>query len=236
MCFGLAASWAMVGAGGIATALTLRRGEAPAIPATLAFFTAMEGLQAAGYLVIDRCDSPTNQAVTLASYLHIALQPLFVNAFCMAIAPAPVPPRLRRAVWGLAGLATALLLARLLPVFGSCRPGEALCGPAWCTVTGSWHLAWEMPLNGLWQPLSGWLGWPLSFPAYMAAVFLLPLAYGAWRFVLLHAALGPILATSLTDLPNEMPAVWCLFSVAILAIGLSPALRRAVAGPHGRAA
>ena len=36
-----------------------------------------------------QCGNPANQAVTLASYLHIALQPLFINAFCMAIAPAP---------------------------------------------------------------------------------------------------------------------------------------------------
>lgn len=231
MCFGLAASCAMVGAGGVATAITLKRGEAPAIPATLAFFTAMEALQGAGYLVIDQCGNPANQAVTLASYLHIAFQPLFVNAFCMAIAPAPLSPRLRRAIWGLAGLATALLLARLLPGFGTCRPGEVLCGPRWCTVTGTWHLAWQMPLNGLWHPLGAALGWPLSFPAYMAAVFLVPLLYGAWRFVLLHAALGPILAARLTDMPNEMPAIWCLFSIGILAIGLSPAVRRTVAGP-----
>ncbi|MCR9150571.1 MAG: DUF5765 domain-containing protein [Rhodobacteraceae bacterium] len=232
MCFGLAASWAMIGAGAAATVITLRRGEAPAIPATLAFFAGMEALQAAGYAVIDQCGNPANQAVTLASYLHIALQPLFINAFCMAIAPAPPSPGMRRAVWLCAGLASALLLARLLPGFGACRPGEVLCGPAWCTVTGTWHLAWDMPLNGLWRPLAELTGWPMSFPDYMLGVFVLPLVYGAWRFVLMHAALGPVLATWLTDMPNEMPAVWCLFSIGLLAIGLSPAVRRAVAGPR----
>ena len=236
MCFGLAASWAMIGAGTIATGVTLRRGDPVAIPATLAFFTAMEALQAAGYAVIDQCGSPANQAVTLASYLHIALQPLFINAFCLALAPVPPSAALRRAVLLLAGLASLTLLARLLPGLGACQPGEVLCGPAWCTVTGSWHLAWEMPLNGLWQGLPWPGGGPASFPDYMLAVFVLPLLYGAWRFVLMHAALGPVLATALTDLPNEMPAVWCLFSVGLLLIGLSPALRRAVAGPLPRAA
>jgi hypothetical protein len=236
MCFGLAASWAMIGAGSAATAITLRRGEPPAIPATLAFFTAMEALQAAGYGVIDQCGTPANQAVTLASYLHIALQPLFINAFCMAIAPAPPSPRMRRAVWLCAGLASALLLARLLPGLGACRPGEVLCGPHWCTVTGTWHLAWDMPLNGLWRPLADLTGWPASFPDYVLAVFVLPLVYGAWRFVVMHAALGPVLATQLTDMPNEMPAVWCLFSIGLLAIGLSPSVRRAVAGPRPRPA
>jgi hypothetical protein len=28
-----------------------------------------------------------------------------------------------------------------------------------------------------------------------------------------------------------MPAVWCLFSIGLLLIGLSPALRRPIAGP-----
>ena len=51
---------------------------------------------------------------------------------------------------------------------------------------------------------------------------------GAWRFVLVHAFAGPILASMLTDNPNEMPAVWCLLSIAILCIGLSPFVRRRV--------
>lgn len=236
MCLGLTASVAMIGAGTAAALVTWRRGDAAAIPATLAFFTVMELLQAGGYAVVDQCGMPVNRAVTIASYLHIALQPLFINAFCMAIAPAPVPPALRRAVWLLAGLATASLLSRLLPGFGTCRPGEVLCGTDWCTLRGSWHIAWDMPLNGLWHALPGLPGWLRSFPDYMAAVFLLPLVYGAWRFVLLHAAAGPILAAALTDRPNEMPAIWCLASIGILLVGLSPALRRAVAGPAPRPA
>ena len=36
------------------------------------------------------------------------------------------------------------------------------------------------------------------------------------------------LAYNLTTDPNEMPAIWCLFSIAILLIGLSPYCRRVV--------
>lgn len=235
MCWSATASIVMVAAGGAATAVTYLKGEPRAIWATIGFFTAMEALQAAGYAVVDQCGSPANTTITALSYLHIALQPLFINAFAMIIAPIPPDRRVRRWVWGVAGLASALLLLRLvpLPAFGTCAPGEVLCGPAWCLRSGDWHIAWEVPLNGL--PAT--LGLPLQFPAYMLAVFVLPLAYGAWRFVLFHALVGPALAWSLTRDANEMPAVWCLFSIGILATSLSPALRyRVMRAPRGHPA
>lgn len=220
----------MVVAGGAATAVALRRGESKAIWVTLGFFTLMEALQAAGYAVVDQCGNRVNQTITVASYLHIAVQPLFINAFAMAIAPSEVGSTIRRWVWILAGLATLVLLARLVPfgAVGPCQPGEVLCGPSWCLTSGEWHIGWEVPLNGL----PAYLGIPFQFPSYMLAVFVLPLLYGAWRFVLFHALAGPLLAASLTNDPNEMPAVWCLFSIGILAISLSPFVRHRVMGAH----
>jgi hypothetical protein len=225
MCWGMTASVAMVAAGGAAAAVSARRGDPVAIPGTLVFFALMEALQVAGYATIDQCGTPANRAVTQASYLHIVLQPLFINAFAMAIAPAPVAPALRRAVYALAALASLALLLRLAPLgwVGPCLPGTALCGEAWCTRAGEWHIAWDMPLNA---GLPGALGWPVEFPAYFLAVFVLPLAYGAWRFVAFLAVFGPVLAMALTDDPNEMPAIWCLFSVGLALIALSPAIRR----------
>ena len=225
MCWGVTASVAMVAAGGAAAVVSARRGDPVAIPATLAFFTVMEALQVAGYATLDQCGSPANRAVTQASYLHIVLQPLVINAFAMAIAPAPVAPAMRRVVYALAGLASLALLLRLAPfdLLGPCLPGSTLCGEAWCTRAGDWHIAWDVPLNA---GLPGALGWPVEFPAYVLAVFALPLVYGAWRFVAFHAVFGPLLAMALTDDPNEMPAIWCLFSVGLVLIALSPAIRR----------
>lgn len=226
MCWSATASVAMVAAGGAATVVLFWRGEPRAIWATVGYFTVMEALQAAGYAVVDQCGSRANVSITLLSYLHIAFQPLFINAFAMATAPVAPTAQLRRWVWLLAGLATAFLLLRLVPApaLGVCAPGEVLCGPAWCLRAGEWHIAWEVPLNGL--PAA--MGLPLQFPSYMLAVFALPLVYGAWRFVLFHAMAGPLLASALTGDPNEMPAIWCLFSIGILAISLNPALRHGV--------
>ena len=228
MCWSETATLSMVGLGTAATIVAARRGEPKAIWLTMGYFTAMEVLQAAGYRVVDQCGSPVNQSVTVLSYLHIAFQPLFINAFAMALVGDQVTPRMRRAVYGLAGLATALLLLRLVPMewAGLCRPGDALCGPEFCTISGDWHLGWQMPINDMWRAMLPFLDTFGQFPAYMLAAFLLPLIYGAWRFVVLHALTGPILAAIITDNGNEMPAVWCLFSIGILIIGLSPMIRR----------
>ena len=234
MCWSASASMAMVAVGAVATVVSAARGDARAIWLTLGYFTVMEALQAAGYAVVDQCGSPANRTITILSYLHIAFQPIFINAFAMAIAPVAVPARLRRRVWALAGLASALMLLRLVPLeaVGRCLPGEVLCGAQVCLVSGSWHIGWEMPLNGLWQAM----GLSVEFPDYMLAVFVLPLVYGAWRFVVFHAVAGPLLAWMLTSDPNEMPAVWCLFSIGLLLIALSPFVRYRVMGAQAPAA
>lgn len=235
MCWSETASLAMVGIGGTAAVVTWRRGEPRAIPVTLAWFTLMEGLQLAGYQVIDACGTPANRAVTMASYGHIVLQPLFINAFGMALVGDGITPRMRRWVYGLSALASVFLALRLLPIAGAapCEPGRVLCGSDWCTVSGNWHIAWEMPYFEIWEALLGpWANALIQFPEYMLAAFLLPLFYGAWRWALFHAVLGPTLSSLLTDNPNEMPAVWCLFSIGLIFVGLSPWVRRGLV-PRG---
>jgi len=91
MCWSMGVSLGMVALGGAATAVTIRRGDAPAIPVTLGYFTVMEALQVAGYAVIDDCTSPVNQSVTVLSVLHIVFQPLVINAFAMTLVARPVP-------------------------------------------------------------------------------------------------------------------------------------------------
>lgn len=228
MCWSASASVAMVAVGGAATAVTFLRGEPRGIWVTLGYFTIMEVLQATGYAVVDECGTRANEIVTVLSYLHIAFQPLVINAFAMAIAPKELTARMRAWIWMLAGLACAALLLRLAPIdaFGRCSPGEVLCGTEWCLRSGEWHIAWEVPLNGLPQVL----GVPVPFFSYLLAVFVFPLIYGAWRFVLFHLLAGPVLASLLTRDPNEMPAVWCLFSIGIILISLSSFVRYGIIG------
>ena len=232
MCWSIGVSAAMVGLGAVATGVSLLRRDRPAIPATFAYFTLMEGLQAASYPVIDQCGVPANQTLALLSYLHIAFQPFFVNAFAMAILAGVVAAPMRVAAHIVCGVSATSMLLQLFPFdwAGSCTPGSTLCGAVLCVVRGEWHLGWTIPYNGLVPRLELLPGLGVPFPGYVLAVFVMPVLYGAWRFALFHALVGPVLASLLTSNPNEMPAIWCLCSIAIVSVGLSPWLRRRLGG------
>ena len=232
MCWNAEVSIAMVAVGTAATVLSFRRKDPTAFWLTLGFFTVMELLQVAGYAVLDQCGTPANRSVTFLSYLHIAVQPVFINAFALELVPRDTKHKARNIVFGLCAASTAIMLLQLVPVaqFGTCRPGSALCAAQWCTVSGDWHIAWDVPYNGLTIPFENALGIYAGFPSYILVVFVLPLFYGAWRFVALHVVTGPIVAMAMTNNPNEMPAIWCLFSIAILLVALHPAVRRHVSG------
>ena len=230
MCWGLSASVAMVGAGVVATAVTAGQGRPAAIPITIGYFTLMEALQAAGYLVIDQCANPANQTIAILSIFHIIFQPFFINAFAMELVPETVRNAARVAVYVVCAASAVVMLLQLYPFdwAGTCRSGSTLCGPTLCTVSGDWHIGWEVPFNGLMSPIERVLGIEAAFPSYVIASFLVPLCYGAWRFAIFHALLGPILADLLTNDPREAPAIWCLLSVGIVVLSLSPWLWRRV--------
>ena len=232
MCWSPAVTVTMVGAGAVATGVSLARRQPAAFSATLGYFTLMEGLQAVGYAVIDQCGQPVNQVVTLLSFLHIVFQPFFINAFAMELVAVPVRPRVRWAAFGACAVSSAVMLLQLYPFewAGMWRPGAILCGKVLCTVTGDWHQAWDIPFNGMLNAFDNamrqMIGLSRSFPTYLVVAFIVPLFYGAWRFVIFHALVGPILAGSLTSNPNEIPAIWCLFSIGLTVIAMSPPIRR----------
>ncbi|MFN6925397.1 MAG: DUF5765 domain-containing protein [Tabrizicola sp.] len=233
MCWGVEVTGGMVVAGVVAAGLTARRGDPAAVPLTLLYFSAMEGLQLAGYMVIDQCGTPANQAVTALSMLHIALQPLVLNAFMLAWLCPGLDRRMRRRVLGLAAFASVLMLVQMIPWPGldRCAIGQPLCGEVLCTTSGTWHLAWSLPYSDIFAGPDRWLGTNFGFPAYVLAVFVMPLFLGLWRFVLFHALVGPVAANLLTANPNEAPAIWCLVSLLILAVVLVPGGRRLFAVP-----
>lgn len=224
MCWGLSATAVMVTGGLVATAVTVRQRRPAAIPATIAYFTLMEALQIVGYLTVDQCGLPVNQSIAFLSIIHIIFQPFFINAFAMELLPVKLRLRVRSIVYGVCGLSAAIMLLQLYPFdwAGVCRPGSTLCGPALCTVSGDWHIGWEVPFNGLASMFEQIIGIQTAFPTYILAAFVLPVLYGAWRFALFHLLVGPILANALSDNPNEWPAIWCLMSIGIVVLSLSP--------------
>ncbi len=226
MCWSLTVSVGMVALGCCATILARRRGLPTAVWIGLGYFTSMEALQAAGYLVINACGTFANQAITIISFLHVAFQPLFVNALALELIPARIRARIRFSVFLICGLCSAFMLAQLAPFewAGQCRIGECMCSRTLCARSGDWHIAWDIPYNGLGTWFENFIGAKWGMPSYMLAVFVMPILYGSWRFTTLHLLLGPVLANVLTTDNNEVPAIWCLFSIGIVIITFFPTL------------
>ncbi len=205
-------------AGGMAsTAYFAIKGEDRRLWVPLGYFSLMEALQAFSYGVIDDCANPANQVATVLAYLHVTFQPLFFNMLALYF----IPPMIERRV---KGLVCALVFIGVFPMLLSmypfewaqiCPAGETIfCGPRLCSVSGSWHMGWEMPRS----TFGG-----LTIETYVITGFLLPLLYGSWKLVAYLATVGPLLAYATSEDLNEWPAVWCLFSVGlVLAIAKTP--------------
>lgn len=219
MCWSGEASAALATVGFASTAYVAVKGEDRNLWVPLAYFSLMELLQAFTYSVIDQCSLPVNQVLTLFGGLHIAFQPFFINMVSMHFIPEERRNKIAPWVYAICFAGTIALLMRLYPFdwAGMCQfKSDALCGERLCSVHGNWHIAWEIPLNGLW-----WLGWGYYLPA-----FILPIVYGSWRFTLYHILVGPALALTTTDNWNEWPAVWCLFSIGLLLLVIKSPIRK----------
>ena len=219
MCWSGEASAVLATCGFASTTYVAVKGEDKNVWLPLGYFSLMEALQAATYSVIDQCALPSNQVLTLLGFLHISFQPFFINMASMHFIPPERRARIATLVYSLCLFGTMAFLVRLYPFdwAGACiKNWHALCGDRLCSVHGSWHIAWEVPLNGL-----SWLGWGYYFPA-----FLLPIIYGSWRFTLYHILVGPTAALLTTSSWNEWPAVWCLFSIGLLLVVIKTPVRK----------
>lgn len=215
MCWSPEASITL-GVAGVATAVyASRKGMSADFTVPLIYFSLMEFIQFFGYSQLNQCSLPLNQWSTILGYVHVAFQPIFFNMLYMNYLAPPISKKMRRLVYSICLLISALLLVKIIPFAPEsiCHVGQTLCGIQWCSVSGSWHLAWSVPWYN--APLPG----DIIF-YYLFAVLVLPLFYGAWRGVL-FALVGPLAAFATTQNPNEWPAVWCFFSVGLIFLGLA---------------
>jgi len=232
MCWSGEASAVLAVVGLSTAAYVAIKGESKELWIPLTYFALMELLQAGTYVYIDLCDNPNNQMLTLFGYLHIAFQPFFVNMVAMYFIPEEVKKKISTAVYTICAMGSLAMLVKMVPFdwAGSCNIGiEGFCGPQICSVSGSWHIAWQMPLNGLLSDPVEWLfgfNWGLHALTYISVAFCLPLMYGSWRFVGFHYLIGPLISDILTDDPNEYAAVWCLFSIALCVSVIKTPIRK----------
>jgi hypothetical protein len=199
-----------VAAVGVAGSLWARQRGAPLGRwATLLYFTGMELLQAATYTVIDRCGLPLNLWLTRVSYVHICLQPFFINLLALSFV-APHVARKARPFVLLACTAGSLVMLSKFFVHApewACNPATvSVCGADTCSYHGEWHIAWRLYLSGL----------DNNFYVYWLPAFALPLLYGSWRWTLYHAVVGPFAAFFMSSNKDEIVAIWCLTSIGFL--------------------
>ena len=220
MCWSGEVSLVMAATGVGVTAYAAVRKEPPAIWGVLGYFSLMEVLQAFTYSVIDDCANPANQIATLLAYLHIVFQPFFVNAVSLLFVPQQISKRISLGVYALCFVSTIIMLVQLYPFSwaGSCDTSWVLCGSQLCSVSGNWHIAWDIPINGL--------GNDVGYPTYVLTMFVMPVLYGSWRITLFLFLVGPVLSYPLTDNINEWAAVWCLLSIGFLLIVVIGRVRR----------
>ena len=139
----------------------------------------------------------------------------------MYFIPVSVKLKIRTTVYTICAIGSLAMLIKMYPFgwAGTCHIGvEGFCGPSVCSTSGSWHIAWQMPLNGLMSDPVKWLGgfdWGLHAFTYIAVAFYMPFIYGSYRFVGFHYLIGPLISDITTTDPNEYAAVWCLFSIAL---------------------
>ena len=195
------------------------KGEDIRVWSALGYFSLMEALQAYTYLFIDDCTKPQNQIATLLGFIHIVFQPFLINYISLYFIPDVVSKKIQRLVFAVVFTCSVLLLFSIYPFeWGSaCSPGsDTICGERLCSISGSWHIAWEIPRIQFWYGL-----WP-----YFVAGFILPILYGSWKFTIYHVLTGPAFAFITTNSLNEFPAVWCLYSIGLLLIVAKTPIRQ----------
>ncbi|MFN5745908.1 MAG: DUF5765 domain-containing protein [Methylococcaceae bacterium] len=232
MCWSGEASAVLATIGFGTAAYVAYKGESKELWIPLTYFACMELLQAATYVYIDLCDSPPNQILTLFGYLHIAFQPFFVNMVAMYFIPDEVKHKISTVVYTICAIGAVSMMVKMYPFAwaGNCIVGlEAFCGSQACSVSGDWHIAWQLPLNGIRIDLThlipGFI-YGLHGVTYILVGFVMPVVYGSWRFVAFHILIGPLLSELTTSDPNEYAAVWCLFSIALCLSVIKTPIRR----------
>ncbi len=228
MCWSGEASAVVAAVGFASTGYAAWRREPAPLWAALGYFSLMEALQAYSYTVIDDCSNPANQVATLLGYIHIVFQPFFANAMALYFVPAAIRQRVAVPVYALCFCSTVFMLLYVYPFdwAGTCELQRTLCAEQLCSVSGNWHIAWNIPLNGIGNYF---LTLPIflqsSFLPYLFTMFALPVIYGSWRIPLYHVIMGPAFAAMLTDNKNELPAVWCLLTIGFLLIAIKTPVR-----------
>lgn len=181
--------------------------------ACIAYFAAMETLQAFQYSWINQCDDQINKFLTILGFLHLAFQPFFANLYLSAYMNRK-QKRYVPVILAISLFAGVLMCNRMWKSEGdlACTYGvEPMCGLQTCSFRGNVHIAWQMPLQHADQDY-----FTPGFNLHFFTFYLPTFALGMWPLTLFLLFSGPFLGRVLTSHQDEIPAIWCFFSIAQL--------------------
>jgi hypothetical protein len=184
----------------------------------MGYFALMETLQAMQYIWIDQCDNPVNKFLTLLGFFHLAFQPFFTNLYLGAFMN-KAQKRYLPMILIMCMFAGVMMCNRMWMSNGDhlCTKGiESMCGTRTCTFKGNVHLAWQMPLQHCDQDY-----FTPGFTLHFFTFFLPSFALGMWQYTLFFLFSGPFTGRALTDHQDEIPSIWCFFSIAQLLLPLA---------------
>ncbi len=198
------------------------------------FFFTMEALQAVQYLFIapdlnsEICDTPVNQWLTLAGYLHICLQPYFCHVINCSLTKSEKYIQQYKVVKKLCLIGGAWLFLRyfLTPFYTTpenaallaTHPStEWLRGTKLCTFRGKWHLSWSVPMAdaSYYIPAASIHSFLMFAPFFAMYEKKGMVLQGIFLF-----AFGPYMASWISPSLMEQASIWCFFSIAQIAIML----------------
>jgi hypothetical protein len=194
------------------------------------FFFTMELLQAIQYFFIaDNIDSPvcetySNKILTVLGFLHICLQPYFCHVINASLTKNPKYLDRYVVIKRLCLIGGTMLFARFLLFYvwpsadmSNYASTEWLRGHKLCTFKGHYHLAWSVPMA---DPTYIIPGAAIHSFLMFAPFFALYEKKGMVIQAIFLFLFGPYSASLITSNLMEQASVWCLFSIAQIAIML----------------
>ena len=211
-------TFAAAGAAATVYAALDRRLRAEYLPVLLAFYTAMEALQTAQYMLVNECSDPRNRWLTEVAYALVVVQPLLWNVVFYLRMSKSTSKRVFLCAAAMCVLWILMSAFSRLTYAG--EDTDALCsffhrGETPCTMQDDGgHLYWSWPSRH-YRDMNA------SFFMYLVLWFVPALFVAQTRPTGVVLVIGAALSLAVTMLMGkgnliEFPSTWCLASVPIL--------------------
>ena len=214
MCFNQPMSAVFVAIGLLCAAYVYFKSKNWWMTSGVLYFVGMELLQFFQYYWIDQCDNFMNQALTVVGFLHICFQPFFTHLMNGAFIFKPESKAKFDLILKLALIQGCWMFSRWLFLdTPSTERSDWLVGDKLCTLMGTHHLGWSLPLQAptYFTPSN-------SIHLFMMFAPFIALGPRLWLSGFILFATGPLLAWFLTGNLFEQAAIWCFMSIGQIVI------------------